>query len=465
MKKTTLWITLLLALCVQSQTQDAFFHIPTADIPAHGSYSIHGRFQVSQLTQEESLKRVYPFVSGFSYGLFNRGAMGLEYGKNLSFAGRMQLLPEQSLQPAFAFGVRSIFGSQEAYLFQLADSVRPLYQGEAYMVLSKSVTPTTRLHGGASIIASLDSGSVAQFYGISQQFMPGLSANLEVFQRDSRWHEALGLNYNFRDIFRFSAGLAELRHWFFQEGQIGFYPSPEKSKPNALHAPAIYVSFAIQGWTTRGTQGTVDERLDKLEEQITLREAWNHQLAARVDHAELRLNRLTGQQSDSLANVDDQVSAWLGELVEVFQAESYDLTRARNLQDSIMSRGELAFRALVRIVENHWMREELRVQSVRLMGQARHESFREPLRRLITGSTPTLLLREVLLTLERMQDSESIYYIENLLSHIRSELVIQTARDVLRSLQRNQLSDPKPTPNATTPNGTGTRRENLHDSP
>jgi len=419
-------------------TRDPFFAIPSAGILPHGGYQLQSRLAWSpDIGPDEEAQ--FPYVTGVRFGLFDRGEFGVDYGQDLSLSGKMQFVQEGILLPAFSFGSRQVFGSQEAWLFSIPDSQTIKWENELYMSALKKISQSgTEFHGGVSVIAGLDSGRASVFWGINQDIGKGFSVAYEGYTRDDLIHQNLGFAWNWDDMFRISAGLREFTSWFYQDGKTGFFTGPEQTPvSDAREVPGAWLKISLTGWIAQNEAVGLEGRLKQLEETNKNLAKRQEQHAARLDRTETQLLASSDNTQDSILMAEEKATEYLDRMVREFESEAYDVALVRSLQDSLLTLGESAHRVLTRMVRSGFVSDRHKEQAIRIMAFSKNERYIPVLIEQLTAidnNAQGNVQREILLALGKFNATQAIPAIRPLLDSPDSA-TRKTAKDIITQLE------------------------------
>jgi hypothetical protein len=282
--------------------------IPSADVLLHGQYRLSGRFQYFTSSEigggnpDTSLGA--PAVAGkptdvqnlaysseLLFGIENRAEVGFQYGQVFSLSVKALLLREDLLWPDLVFGVRNLFGSQEATLYGVSDSKsQEELEPESYATLAKSFPSGSRLHLGLSVLTS-NKGFASVNGGLEQDLGAGASLGYEVFERFSDFHQVLSLQWKYRNLIALSVGMTEFQSWIRQGGEWGFFLTPSQSQKSGYNSPGITLALQVLGWVPHRDKRTLPER-------VAILEVRNAELEREVED----LSELKKQVADLQAN-------------------------------------------------------------------------------------------------------------------------------------------------------------------
>lgn len=359
---------------------DGLSNIPTTQVLPHSSYQIFGQLGWQRISEQPGAdaSSVFPWVTGIRIGLFDRAEFGVELGRNISLSGKMQFVREEDWVPAWSFGARQVFHSQEAHFYSVPDSLQEPFQGELFLAVSKTFLKRVRLHGGVSVIPGLDSGRAQPFWGMEQGLFQGVSLLYDGFRRNSDLHHNAGIGISIRKTLRISFGATEVDRFFYQGSEFGFYTRDrEKRGITGYSAPGLWGMLSVTGFMKEGMKESTPERLAVVEKR-TESQAKRQELAdQRVDRLEMQVKGLQGNRPDSVAIRESQAERMLADLVKSMQNEAWDPRESRRLQDSLVRLGEVAVRMLVRTLQRESSALDYRLTAIRIMGSSRNPAFQE----------------------------------------------------------------------------------------
>ena len=387
---------------------DAFSAIPTAQVLPHSAYQIFGQMDWHRSQDSGKLQSVFPWVTGARVGLFGKGEFGVQVGNQISVEGKMQFIQEEDWLPAFSFGARQVFNSQEAQLYSVPDSLRDPYAGDLYLTLSKTYFGATNLNAGVSVVPGIDSGKASVFWGLSQGVGAGMSLVYDGFYRHEFVHHNLGLAWNFRDAFRISAGATEVSRYFYQSSQFGFYVRDrEHLEPGAYGAPGVWLMVSLTGFMSEGMAPTTQARLDAVEKRLESQAKRGDKLVERTDRMELQVQSMRGTATDSVSLKERTAERIIGELVKGLRNETWDPRQARKLQDSLLALGEVSARMMVRIIQRESSSDDYRITCFRIMGASKNPRYVPDLADALSIDDPDLQ-REVVIALAKISTPDAI---------------------------------------------------------
>lgn len=374
-------LPLLLLFAVTSHAlggMDGLSNIPTTQILPHSAYQIFGQLGWHRVSEEpgSAASSVFPWVTGIRIGLFDRAEFGVELGENLSLSGKMQFIQEKDWVPAFAFGARQLFHSQEAHFYSVPDSLQEPYQGEVFLCLSKTFLKRIRLHGGVSVIPGIDSGRAQPFWGLEQGLFSGVSLLYDGFRRDDRLHHNAGIGITIKKVLRISFGATEVDRFFYQDGEFGFFTSDQSEQSvTAYTAPGVWAMVSVTGFMKESMKENTNERLSSLEKRNEVQQKRQESNEKRMDRLELQVKTLQGNRPDSIAIREGIAERMLSDLVKSLQNEAWDPRESRRLQDSLLRLEEVANRMLIRTLQRESSALDYRLTAIRIMGSSRNPAF------------------------------------------------------------------------------------------
>lgn len=361
---------------------DGLSNIPTTQVLPHSSYQIFGQLGWHRVSEKpsENPSSVFPWVTGIRIGLFNRAEFGVELGRNISLSGKMQFVREEDWIPAWSFGARQIFHSQEAHFYSVPDSMQEPYQGELFLAVSKTFWKRVRLHGGISVVPGLDSGRAQPFWGMEQGVFSGVSLLYDGFRRHEKMHHNAGLGITVRKVLRISFGATEIHRFFYQQDEFGFYTRNRAGQNlSAYDAPGLWGMISVTGFMKESMKESTPLRLNTLEKRTETQTKRQELNEKRMDRLELQVKNLQGTRPDSVAILEAKAERMLADLVKSMQNEAWDPRESRRMQDSLMRLGEVANRMLVRTLQRESSALDYRLTAIRIMGTSRNAFFQESL--------------------------------------------------------------------------------------
>jgi len=387
---------------------DGFIAIPTADVLPHTAYQIFGQIGWHRVPENGDPTSVFPWVSGVRFGLFDRSEFSVEMGRRISLSGKMRFVQEEDWLPSISFGARQIFNSQEAHFYSVPDSLRDAYAGELFLTASKTFFGSTSIHGGASVIPNVDSGTADPFWGIAQPIAGGVALVYDGFYRHGEAHHNAGLTWAFRDILRVTIGATEVKKFFYQNGGFGFF-TRDRETPllDAYNAPGLYACISFTGFMRESMHPTTQARLDAVEKRLNNQTKRFEILEGRQDRTELGVQGLRGGGTDSVSIKDALAERILNDLVKGIQNESWDPRQSRKLQDSLLAVGEVANRLLVRTALRESSSLDFRLASLRVMGGSHNPRFVGSLSDILALDEVSLQ-REAVLALAKIGTPEAL---------------------------------------------------------
>lgn len=387
---------------------------PEVGMLRHGEFELQGTLVTNQRTLDDKLQREWPFVSSLEFGVLDRSVIGVQYGEGVSLSGKTLIFEQEAWVPSMTLGFRHLFSSQEAHIFQVADSSRSQWENDIYLQFYRILESGTQIQAGINILSSLGEGGASPFWGIQWRTLPHLAIDYNGFQRNSLAHHNLGISYVQDQRFEISLGLSEVQEWLYQEGQLGFYQSPERVREDAIFSPGVYLQISMRGLISNAQRGTTQLRLKDLEErQSRLSDSLTY-LKNRLARTEILLSEITGPRVVFDEEDETHAALILDQLVKTYRATPDEVKLLRQLQDSLLIIGEASHKVLTKLVEHPATDDLYRETVIKVIGNTKLKKFSGSL--LPQLKHPKVIIRrEALIALGKISDLSTLDEVKKLL--------------------------------------------------
>ncbi len=434
--------------------------IPTGNLLLHGQYRLSGRFQYFTNTELGATDTVFEdpadtnsakeiqtstYSSELLFGIENRAEIGFQYGQNFSLSAKALLIREDIMLPDVLFGVRSLFGSQEAGLYAVTNSIlSKKLESESFLTLAKSYGPNTRLHVGASILPYANTGLVSMNIAVEQNLGKGAHFGYEVFERFSDFHQILSFQWKYHNLVGLTLGMTEFQSWVRQGGRWGFFLTPSHPQKTGYNSPGISVSLQVLSWMPHREKRTLPERVSnlemrnaELEKEVFALEDLRHQIV------ELKEALAAGDVDSS--SIEDSVSlpppnspqakamarGKLKTLAEKMASDLGDPEEIQNLIGQIIALG-MAGKEILNQASLDENGGNLRVPAILVMGASKDSSHSSTLQKLNRDVDPRIR-REALTAMVKVNSRLALDEAKKLLSD-PDETVAMAAGDAYRQI-------------------------------
>ncbi|MGL1903070.1 MAG: HEAT repeat domain-containing protein [Fibrobacterales bacterium] len=432
-------VVLILVQSLWASMETALPNIPTAELLGHGMYQVKGQLSYGTINKEGNDETIYPYNTGVYFGLFNRGEVGINYGRSVSLFLKAQILREETFLPSLSFGAQDVLASREAHFYGVPDSVHNDFEGQVFVALTKNILGMTKFHTGVTIAPDLNQGSADMYVGVEQTLLSGFSIDIEAYQRKEKWHQSLGLSWRYHNDFRISVGMAEVTEWFYQNEEIGFYTSAEPTNTSLFNTPTLYASISISGWMKEDETSTMTMQLDQLEQKQKAILTTNDNVTARLNRAEEQLLSLVGPKAEEMRIQEKEIESIIKEIIALYKSPAYDPKKIQSLQDSILSFKDASIRTLTNLTEQQTIDPDFRIHAIKIVGYSKSAAFVPPLKAALR-STHTEVKREAIFALSHI-GTRGAYNAIKPMTQDSDLQVVETAKQVLGSMDRSTVID------------------------
>ena len=407
-------------LYVRPDDMPVFLNIPSADLISHGQYRLAGRFQYFTMSEPGSSDTLFKdsssketqslnYSSELLFGIENRAEVGFQYGQVFSLSLKALLIREDLFWPDLVFGVRNLFGSQEATLYGVTDTkITKALENESYATLAKSFASGSRMHLGLSVLPDANKGFASMNAGIDQDLGRGATLGYEVFERFSDFHQILQVQWKYRNMIALSFGLTEFQSWIRQGGEWGFFLTPKQPLKDGYNSPGISISLQVLGWVPHRDKKTLPERVTALEvknvdierelESLVELKKQVEDLQTAVDTLPLaiKLNNENGtskKEGPSMGPFSgktpfDKVQNQLRSIADKMQSDLSDPNEIRAMMSQLISMGPGTNTSLKRIALD--TSNLLRIPAVLVMAYSKDAAYNTSLKILCSDSDPQM---------------------------------------------------------------------------
>lgn len=436
----------ILLICLANLTFAGILN-PNAHMLQHGEFELTGTLVTNQTTVDEELQRQWPFVTSLEIGVLDRSTFGIQYGDGVSLMGKTLIFEEEGWVPSMALGFRHLFHSQEAHVFQVEDDNKEDWENDIYLQFSRSLESGTSIQGGVNILSALGDGGASPFWGIDWRVMPNLSLDYQAFIREEMAHHNLGLSYVEGGKFAVSLGFLEVQEWLSQDGQLGFFASPERPRTDALFAPGVYFQISIRGLMSKANRSTTQLRLKDLEDrQQKLRDSLSY-LRNRLSRTEMLLSEITGPRVVFEEEDETAAAVILDKIVQTYRATPDEVTLLRSLQDSLLAMGEASDAVLTSLAEHPATDDIYRETVIKIMGNSKRKKFAGSILPHLNHSK-IIIRREALISLGKIADLSTLDEVRKLtqdkdpIVKIIAEQVVQKIIEKAKEIDAENTNQP-----------------------
>ena len=456
-----------------SQHSPVLLSIPSANVLLHGQYRLAGRFQYFTSSEigspdpdlvdstEPTVKQEVQslnYSSELLFGIENRAEFGVQYGQAFSLSIKALVLREDLLWPDLVFGVRNLFGSQEAGLYGVTNTkTKKNLQSESYVTAAKSFASRTRVHLGMSILTHATKGFGSLNAGFEQDLGAGANLGYEVFERFSDFHQVLSLQWKYRNLVALSLGMTEFQSWIRQGGRWGFFLTPSHTLEDGYNSPGISVSLQVLGWVPHRTKRTLPERvailevknvqmerelsrIDDLKQLVLQLQADAKSGYSQSQRDSLLRDSTGGLNSEALKTPKEQAMGYLRSIAEKMQSDLSDPKESREAMRQLVGLGPSGIEVVVQTAGDSASGNR-RVPAVLVMAFSKDTIYVKTLKFLCSDPDPQIR-REALIALVKLSSKLALEDTKRLLSD-PDETVAMAAGEAYRQLT-GEVARPTP---------------------
>ncbi len=399
----------------------------------------------------------FPMNTSLYIGISPRFQVGFDYGleKQFSFSGKALLYDSQEKNwiPDVVLGVRSLYGSQEGYMYRVKNTVQvEKLTNEFYLSASSLVKGGAKIKMGLVINSRTEEKPVSIHAGFQQKLNNQLSIGYNTFQRYNTFHHQLNVTKEVYPHVLFSIGFQELQLWFFKEGSFGLYATPSELSEKAYVSPGVNVSVAFTFGNRRQKvkekeeaekkhkqKVKVVEKKKREQEQERLREIENLQIVLDKELGGMRKNlRMAQSQVREMQNTqrtkrekeEIKIKRYLIKISEKIESEApFDPEDVLKLRKKIIGMRGASSRILKFIVEDLSLKRNIRLHAIIVMGLSQRSEFTKSLIK-VTQDKDSEIRLEGILALRKLNQEVAEDVAESLLND-PSDLVVYAAEQAL----------------------------------
>ncbi len=385
-------------------------NVPNADIVPHGRFLISGQvnhFQSvsGEFSPEAENEIQFPFSTGVTMGIMDRAQFGVQFGNVVSFSWKAYVVEGSGklYWPEVSLGVRNLFSSQEATLYNVTDEWRGNWlKNESYLVFSSLLHENTRLHLGAAMPGLAKLGEGTFFLGVEQTLGLGTTISYELIERFDEYRHFFSMWFQYKS-FSFLIGLVEAQAWLMQDGEFGFFSAPNNGVPDGYGSPGLRFVVSVGGWAIRKNRKTERGKISSLELVQEKQKKKIKSLTEFMDKTEQRLARLEKKRSQTWWLENARINEYLEMLHKKINSDvPYNPKEIIDLQERILALKGNTNNILESIVTNPASDAGHRSQACIVMGISGISQFIKPLLKATEDPEP-IVRREAILALGKMK--------------------------------------------------------------